>query len=113
MKLLTTGRVTEAQGEVSILRDANNIYPWTQVSVNVFNAAGDAVDVANGTLSGKARPVSSAKFTDFTNTIDLSGNEWTFTPSMSMMEEYRFSVAGLNAGYTYEVTIANWGMANA
>ena len=110
MGVIRSGRRTEAEGEISINRGALTSNRWSEITISVFDAAGSESDpsTTTGIVSGTAIKSGSGKPQPFINTVDLSANDWSWQPELSTVEEFRFSVAGLNAGYTYEITVSSW-----
>ena len=108
MSVIRGPMATEAQGEIEIRRGASTALRWSEVTVNVFDGNGDEVDTATGTLTGKALKTGSGKAQDFEESIDFETDEWSWLPEMSTVQRFFFLVSGLNAGYSYQITINSW-----
>ena len=101
-----SGLKTEADGEFSMFRKAACArWPWTEITVAVFDENDDPVETATGIVTGKARKAGQGKPQDFTESIDLAADNWAWKPERSTVEEFLFSISGLNANYSYEISI--------
>ena len=98
----------EADGQIEIRRGTATSLRWSEITVNVFDANGEEVDEATGTLSGKALKTGSGKPQDFEENIDLSTDNWSWLPEMSTVRSFFFSISGLNTGYSYQITVSSW-----
>ena len=99
---------TEADGEITVSLGAESGKRWNEITVRVFDGSNNPVTTATGTLSAKAIKSGTDKPEDFEETIDLSSDPWSWRPEMSTVRAFIFSVSGLNAGYSYQITINNW-----
>lgn len=110
MGVLRSGRKTEADGEFSIDRGAMTSQPYSEVTIAVFDENGDPADpdMTTGVVSGSVLKTGSGKRQDFTETVDLATDDWSWNAEISAVRLFYFSIAGLNANYTYEITITSW-----
>ena len=105
MGFVTSGRRTQAEGMFTINRGADSIKPWSEITVEVFNAAGQPVTTATGVITGMVQKIGQGKPQPLENTLDLSTDNWSFTAELSGVQNFMFSITGLNALHTYEITI--------
>ena len=110
MGIIQSGRRTESEGEIEIDRGASTSLRWTEVTVAVFDDSGDAADpsTVTGTLTGSVLKAGAGKREDFNESIDLSSDPWSWKPELSTVQIFYFSVSGLNADHTYEISINSW-----
>ena len=108
MSVIRSPRTTEAQGEIEIRRGASTSLRWSEVTVNIFDGSGSEIDTATGTLTGRALKTGSGKPQTFEETINLATDNWSWLPELSTVQAFFFSISGLNAGYTYQITINSW-----
>lgn len=82
---------------------------WHEITVSVFNAAGDpALTGVTGTLSGEVLKRGADRFEAFTQALDLAADQRAWDPELSRAQQFRLTVAGLNTGFTYRVTVNSW-----
>ena len=81
---------------------------WSEVTIRVFDASGDAVTTATGTITAQAIKSGTDKPEDFNTTINLATDDWSWLPELSTVRQFVFTVSGLNAGYTLQFTVNNW-----
>ena len=108
MSVIRSPKITEASGEIEVRRGASTSLRWSELTVSVFDAAGEPVQNATGILSGRAQKTGSGRPQNFVETIDLATDNWSWLPELSTVQRFFFSIAGLNAGYTYQVTVNSW-----
>ena len=109
MGFVSSGRRTEASGELEIRRGADTLRPWSEISVSVFDAAGEPVTTATGVISGEVLKVGQGRRQPLTNTLNLDTDHWSYRAELSAVQRLFFTVSGLNAGYFYEITVASVG----
>jgi hypothetical protein len=102
------GPFTEAQGEVETDLAANAERRWHEITVTIFDAGGASGVAATGVITGQVQKVGADQREDFTETIDLSTDTRAWLPELSSAQKYFFTIAGLNAGYTYQITVNSW-----
>ena len=108
MSVIRSPRTTEAAGEIEIKRGTSTSLRWSEVTVRVFDASDAPVSEATGTLTGQVLKTGSGKRQDFQNPLNLVSDDWSFTPELSTVRSFFFSISGLNAGYTYQITVNSW-----
>ena len=99
---------TEADGEITVPLGRESGKRWHEITVRIFNASNQPVTTATGTLTAKALKSGTDKPEDFEEEIDLSSDPWSWKPELSTVRAFMFTVTGLNAGYSYQITINNW-----
>lgn len=83
--------------------------PWTQISVRVFDQNGDPVEGNTaGTLTGFVIVGNTQNYLQFDQPIDFSIGEFHWEPELAPAKEFRFEVAGLPAGFSYQVYFHKW-----
>ena len=108
MSVIRSPKTTEADGEIEIRRGSSTSLRWSEVTVRVCNSADEPVNTATGTLTGQVLKSGSGKRQNFTETLNLATDDWSFLPELSTIQSFFFSVSGLNAGYTYQITVNSW-----
>ena len=98
----------DASGNVFVERGAMASAQWSQISFTVLDSAGDPIVLAAGVITGASKVSGQGNFTPFAATLDLAADDWVFLPNQAAVEEFRFSVAGLTAGYTVVATVTSW-----
>lgn len=95
----------------TIIRGGSSFAEWSQCAISVFDAAGDEVSIATaGVVTGNSKIVGEGSFTPFATTIDLNaaGLAWGWEANLGAISEFLFSVAGLPADFTIQVTVSNF-----
>lgn len=105
MTIIRSGRRTEAEGQFEIQRGAQARHLWSEVTVRVFDASGQPTDIATGVIRGSTLKSGSGRYQDFTQTLDLAIDDWSWLAELSFVQTFRFSILGLNAGYEYEISV--------
>lgn len=110
MGIIRSGMRTEAEGEIVINRGASTSLRWTEVTVAVFDANGAAANpsMVTGTLTGEVQKAGSGKRENFATAMNLATDDWSWKPELSTVNELFFRISGLNANYTYEVSVNSW-----
>ena len=107
MGFVSSGRRTEASGEIEILRGPDSLKLWSEITVAVFNGAGDPVTTATGIITGQVLKVGQGQRQNLTNTLNLATDHWSYRAELSAVQRFFFTISGLNAGYTYSITVAS------
>jgi len=102
------GPFTEAQGEAEVNLGANAERRWHEITITIFNAGGVSGVAAVGVITGQVQKIGADQREDFSETIDLSTDARAWLPELSSAQKYFFTIAGLNAGYTYQITVNSW-----
>lgn len=112
MGSITLGPFTEADGEVRIDLGFEVNYEWHEITVSVFDDSGEpATTGVTGTLSAKVLKLGADREEDFTESLNLSANDRSWDPELSMAEAFFTTVTGLNTDYSYRITVNSWGIA--
>jgi hypothetical protein len=98
----------DSSSPVTVKRGAMTTAQWSEIAFEVFDAAGAHIEVATGVISGKSRVSGAGKFCDFEATLDLAVDCWNFLPNQSAVNEFQFTIVGLNVDYTVVATITSW-----
>ena len=111
MGVVRSERHTESDNPITVNRGMDASEPWSEITINVFDASGTPATPGGvtGVLTGSALKVGSGKLQPFQNTVNLSTQDWSWQPELSRVQEFQFSIAGLNAGFTYQITVNSWG----
>lgn len=110
MGILRSGIVSESDGEIEIDRDASTSLRWTEVTVSVFDTSGDPADpsIVTGMITGSVIKAGSGKRESFDTEMNLATDNWSWKPELSSVNRFFFEITGLNAGFTYEVSVNSW-----
>lgn len=108
MTVLRSPRTSEADGEIEVQRGAASSLRWSEITIAVFDENGDSVNSATGTVSAWAQKNGQGQRQAFEETVNLATDVWAWLPELSTVNSFFFSVSGLNAGYTYQITVNSW-----
>ncbi len=111
MGTITKGPFTQADGQILVELGFQINFQWHEITVSVFDASGDPATGVTGTLSGQATKSGSDQPEVFTESLDLAAGDRSWLPELSVAQIFQFTPAGLNATYTYFVTVNSWGFA--
>lgn len=106
---IITDLFNEAASPVTISLGRDTSLQWHEITVSIFDDVGaPASDPITGTISGEVRKKGADRFQAFVQSLNLATGDRSWDPELSTAEEYRFTVAGLNANYQYQFTILSW-----
>ncbi len=111
MGTIVKGPFTQADGQVQIELEFQINFQWHEVTVSVFDAAGDPAVGVTGTLSAEVIKRGADQPESFTDFLDLAAGERSWTPELSVAETFSFTPTGLNATFSYFITVNSWGFA--
>jgi hypothetical protein len=100
--------LTEAMGEVEMIMGSSSMLHWSEITVAVFDAQKKPIETAVGLISGSILKLGAGKRQVFSEKLDLALDPWSFAPELSTPHSFFFSVAGLNEGFFYKMTINSW-----
>ena len=110
MGIVVRGPFTEAQSpaEIDLGFDVNR--EWHEITISIFDDTGaPATSGVTGTMTGSVRKVGADRTEAFTETLNLAADQRSWDPELSRAEVFFIDVSGLNANYTYTVTVNSWG----
>ena len=85
-------------------------FEWQEVTVSVFDENGDpATGTVTGTLAATVLKNGADRREAFDQTLNLASGQRAWDPELSRVVNFEFTVTGLNANYSYEVTVNSWG----
>ena len=107
---IRTGRLTTVDTEIEVPRLAATSLRWSSVAIAVFDAAGNPADPddVTGTVTGSVLKTGQGKKQPFANVINLATDSWSTDAELATVRSFFFTVAGLNSGYSFEITINSW-----
>ena len=111
MGIITRGPFTQADGQVQIELGFEINFQWHEITVSVFDAGGDPATGVTGTLSAQVTKRGADQPEVFTQTLDLSAGDRSWTPELSVAETFSFTPTGFNATFTYVISVNSWGFA--
>lgn len=105
-------RATVADGAVVVRKGASTSLRVTEIIITVYDADGDQVTTATGTISGESQASTSDRWEAFptTPTINLATDaSWVWSAESSTKRAFRFTAAGLPADHTFDIAVSSWG----
>ncbi len=111
MGFITRGPFTQADGQVQVDLDFQINFQWHEITVSVFDAAGDPATGVTGSLAGEVIKSGADQSEVFTESLDLAAGDRSWLPELSVAKTFFFTPTGLNATYIYFVSINSWGFA--
>lgn len=112
MGTIRKGPFTQADGEVEIDLGFEINYEWHELTIAVFDAQGDpATSGVTGTVAASVRKRGADRTEAFDQTVNLATDERSWAPELSQAEIFLVTPTGLNAGFSYYVTVNSWGIA--
>lgn len=107
--IIISDQFTEAQGEVEVALGKDTSRQWHEITVSIFTDTGvPATGAITGTLSAKVRKRGADRTENFASALDLANDQRAWDPELSTAEAFLFTVTGLNANYTYQVTVLSF-----
>jgi hypothetical protein len=111
MGIITRGPFTQSDGLVEVDLGFQINFQWHEITVSVFDAAGDPGTGVTGTLAGQVRKRGADQIEVFTETLDLAAGDRSWLPELSVAEIFQFTPTGFNATFTYFISVNSWGFA--
>lgn len=109
------GPFTQADGRVEVALGQFANFPWHEITISIFEPGGTPFNggapatSVTGTLAGEVLKTGADQTEAFSTTLNLAGGDRAWDPELSRALSFFFTPTGLNATYTYWVTVNSWG----
>ena len=97
--------ITPFDGTAELSMYAAALTPQTQVSVVIYDADANLVEVATGVVSAEVSLTGSSKFQPFDTQINLGTDSWTFSPQIAACSGFKMSIAALDEDLFFQISV--------